>query len=97
MLKTEDGRVRGKGEKAILNGLSKVGAGCGYIVGGYTAAIVGALTTPISLPRLACCGIKSAINKNYNKRIEKARNKVKELEGQLKTLDAQNKEVEPGM
>ncbi|MBQ8424907.1 MAG: hypothetical protein IJX17_02665 [Clostridia bacterium] len=95
--KTEDGRVRGKGEKAILNGLSRVGAGCGYVVGGYTALFVGALTTPISLPRLACCGIKSAINKNYNKRIEKARGRVKEIESELKTLNAQSVEAEPQM
>ena len=93
--KTEDGRVRGKGEMAMFKGLSKVGEGCGYVVGGYTALFVGALTTPISLPRLACCGIKSAINKNYNKRIEKARGRVKEIESELKTLDAQNMEAQP--
>jgi len=92
--KTEDGRVRGKGEKAVLNGLSRVGSACGYVVGGYTAALIGALTTPISLPRLACCGIKSAINKNYNKRIEKARVKVSELEKELKSMKVEN-EAQP--
>lgn len=85
--KTEDGRVRSKGEKAVLNTLSKFGAGCGYVAGGMTAAFVAALTTPVSLPRLGCLVAKSAINKNYNKRIEKARVRVSELENQISELD----------
>ena len=88
--KTEDGRVRSKAEKVALTGLGKVGKASGVIVGGYTAAFVGALTTPISLPRLACFAAKSAINKNYNKRIEKARVRAVEIEKELKNLEAEN-------
>ena len=54
-----------------MNGLSRFGQGCGYAVAGYTAALVGVLSTPIALPRLAGCATKTAINQNYNKRIEK--------------------------
>ena len=95
--KTEDGRIRGKGEKAVLNGLSRVGQVCGYVVGGYTAAFIGALTTPISLPRLACCAAKSAINKNYNKRIEKAKVRVSEIEKELKSMESQNEQSQQEM
>lgn len=86
--KTEDGRVRGNAEKAFLNGLGRVGQGCGYAVAGYTAAFVGALTTPIALPRLAGCAAKSAINKNYNRRIDKAKVRVAEIEKELKEMNA---------
>ena len=90
--KTESGRIRGKGEKAILNGLCKVGEGFAYASGGFMAACAAVLTTPISLPRLGFVAGKSAVNSAYNKRIEKAKKRVAEIKNELTELDKQEAE-----
>ena len=74
--KTQDGRIRSNAEKAFLNGLGKVGKASGILLGGFSAAGVAVLTTPISLPHLGIIAGQSAVNANYNRRIEKAKVKV---------------------
>ena len=93
--KTEDGRIRSKGEKAFLNGMNKVGKVSGCIVGGFSAAGLAVLTTPFSLPHLGILAGKSAINANYNKRIERAKVKVAEIQKELATLKKEQEEAQP--
>ena len=84
--RTEDGRIRSKAEIKFLKGMEKTAKVAGYIVGGFTAAAAAVVTTPISLPHLGYIAGKSAINANYNKRIEKAKIKVAKIQKELAEL-----------
>ena len=75
--------------------MNKVGKVSGCIVGGFSAAGLAVLTTPFSLPHLGILAGKSAINANYNKRIERAKVKVAEIQKELATLKKEQEEAQP--
>ena len=75
--------------------MNKVGKVSGCIVGGFSAAGLAVLTTPISLPHLGILAGKSAINANYNRRIEKARVKAAEIQKELSSLKKEQEEAQP--
>ncbi len=63
-----------------------------YASGGFIALTIAALETPIALPRLALDAVRAGINKNYNKRIKKAKVVEEQLKNKLEALDKANSE-----
>ncbi len=90
--KSKDGRVRTKGTIATLKTLDSIGRGMVYASGGFIALTIAALETPIALPRLALDAVRAGINKNYNKRIKKAKVVEEQLKNKLEALDKANSE-----
>lgn len=91
-------RRRSDAEMVALKTLNAVKKGAYYtfggIMGGTFALLAGAISTPIEVPRLIIQGIKAKVNKNNNRRIEKAKIRQLEITEKLKTLT--DEEQQPG-
>lgn len=78
-----NGRVRGKVEKGIEKAI--VGILCGTVMA-IMLPVTAIIDTPISLLKIGVIAGESAVYTNYNKNIEKAKQKVLELEQENNTI-----------
>lgn len=80
-----NGRVRSKFEKGVNKAIAGVLTGTMFIM---TMPFVAAVDSIFSIPQLGINGAQSVVYKNYNKNIEKAKTKLKNLEHEYnKTLE----------
>lgn len=84
---SETGRKRSKFEKGVVTVAKNICSGI-YVAAGAVSAVasslaVAALEAPIAVPMLMVDGCVVAVNKAYNRRIDKAREQVYELKKEI--------------